>query len=123
MCHLIYLTFTVQIKFTYLILTLQILLLPGTPDSENYSLLIIVLPVVCGTVFLLVLITFTIILCAIVRMCVAKRSLEEDINQQPTYAEIGQCRKDTDDIQLELNTSYGHIRHTTSNRTRPSHFI
>ena len=53
-----------------------------TSDSQNYTLLTIVLPVACGTVLLFVLIIFVIILCVIRRMRVAKKSLEDHINQQ-----------------------------------------
>ena len=53
-------------------------------------------------------------------MCVAKKSLEDHINQQPTYEEITQCRKDSN-IEMELNTSYGHII-TRSTQNHPSHF-
>ena len=78
-----------------------------TSDSQNYTLLTIV---ACGTVLLLVLISFVIILCIIRRMRVSKKSLEDHINQQPTYEEITQCRKDSN-IKMELNASYGHIQH------------
>ena len=39
-------------------------------------------------------------------MCVAKK-ISEDSNQQPTYEEIIQCRKD---IPMDENTAYGNIK-------------
>ena len=91
-----------------------------TSDSQNYTLLTIVLPVACGTVLLLVLISFVIILCVTRRMRVTKKSLEDHINQQPMYEEITQCYKDSN-IEMELNTSYGRIvTHSTQNHL--SHF-
>ena len=93
-----------------------------TSDSQNYILLIIILPVACGTVLLFVLISFVIIPCVIRRMRVAKKSLEDHINQQPMYEEITQCYKDSS-IEMELNASYGHIvTHSTQNHLTVSHF-
>ena len=91
-----------------------------TSDSQNYTLLTVVLPFACGTVLLFVLIIFVIILCVIRRTRVAKKSLEDHINQQLMYEEIVQCRKDSN-IEMELNTSYGRIvTHSTQNHL--SHF-
>ena len=56
------------------------------------------------------MIFLVLLLCAIKRMCVAKMSTSEDLNQQPTYEEITQYRKG---IPMEENTAYGHVTHVT----------
>ena len=83
-------------------------------DSENYTMLIIIiLPVACGSILLLIFVLITcIILCAIKRMCVAKKTPKEDHSQQPAYEEITQIHKD---ILMKENAAYGHITHTTKN--------
>ena len=73
--------------------------------SEDSLLLIILIP---STVFsTILLILFILTLCVIIRMCVAKKSLE-DPNQQPMYEDITQCRKDI--IPMDENTAYAHIK-------------
>ena len=90
-------------------------------DSENYTMLIIIiLPVACGSVLLLifVLITCILLLCAIKRMCVARKTPKEDHNQQPAYEEITQFHKE---VLMKENAAYGHVTHTPKNSQ--SHFI
>ena len=48
---------------------------------------------------------FVIILCALKRICVAKKTSKEDHNQQPTYEEITQYHKDNV-IIMEENAAY-----------------
>ena len=77
--------------------------------SEDNILLIILIP---STIFpIILLISFIVTLCVIIRMCVAKKTLDEDhINEEPKYyEEITQCRKE---IQMEENAAYGNIIRT-----------
>ena len=67
-------------------------------------LLIILIPSTIFSTILLML--FIVTLCVIKRMCVAKKTLDNH-NQEPTYEEIAQCRKD---ISMDENTAYGHIK-------------
>ena len=47
------------------------------------------------------------------RMCVAKKTLDEDhSNEDPTYEDIIPCHQDNM-IPLEENAAYGHITHAT----------
>ena len=66
------------------------------------TLLIISLTIVA----IILIIVFALTICAITRMCVAKKISEEDQNQQPTYEEITQSHKE---ISMEENAAYGHI--------------
>ena len=71
--------------------------------SEDSLLLIILIPsTIFSTIILLVL--FIVTLYVIIRMCVAKKN-SGDHNQEPTYDEITQCRKD---IPMDENSAYGH---------------
>ena len=72
-------------------------------------LLIILIPLIS---FALIVTIFSILICAIIRVCVAKRSTSEseDLNQEPTYEEITQ---DHIKISMEGNAAYAHVTHDT----------
>ena len=63
------------------------------------TLLIIPLTIVA---IILIIIVFALTICAIKRMCVAKKTSEKDQNQQPTYEEITWCHKE---ISMEENAA------------------
>jgi hypothetical protein len=82
--------------------------------SEDSLLLITLIP---STIFLIVLIIlFVLTLCVTVRKCVDKKTLDEDITQEPTYEEITQCHKE---MPMEENAAYGNIKYYT---TAHNHF-
>ena len=83
--------------------------LPVNNKTSMNILLIILIPLISFTLIVIVTI-FSILLCAIIRVCVAKRSTSEDPNQQPTYEEITQ---DHIKISMEGNAVYGHVTHDT----------
>ena len=83
-----------------------------TSDSavEDGALTILIPSSILST--FVVIILFALTLCAIKRMCVAKKTDEDHINQQPVYEEVTQCHKG---IPMEENAAYGHIiMHATS---------
>ena len=83
--------------------------LTGLNDNKTSEEIIILIPSIIFTTILIIL--FVLTLCAIKRrVCVAKKTLEEDHNQPPTYEEITQCHKD---ILMEENDAYGHITHAS----------
>ncbi|MCG8622271.1 MAG: hypothetical protein MJE68_09790 [Proteobacteria bacterium] len=71
------------------------------------TLLIILIPLIS---FALIVTIFSILIYAIVRVCVAKQSTSEDLNQEPTYEEITQ---DHIKISMEGNAAYAHVTHDT----------
>ena len=70
------------------------------------TLLIISLTIVAIIIFLIILIISSLTICAITRMCMAKKTSEKDQNQQPTYEEITQCHEE---ISVEENAAYDHV--------------
>ena len=75
-------------------------------DSVNI-LLIILIPLIS---FALIVTIFSILICVITRVCVAKRSTSMDLNQEPTYEEI---TGDHIKISMEGNAAYAHVTHDT----------
>jgi hypothetical protein len=71
--------------------------------------LLIIIPIFSGTILiLLILLT----LCAIKKICVKKKTSEEDPKQQPIYDDIAQYHEE---IQMEGNAAYGNVVHTSKN--------
>jgi ABC-type siderophore export system fused ATPase/permease subunit len=71
----------------------------GTKTSQ--STLLISLTILAT---ILIIISLALTICVIQRMCMAKKTSEEDRNQQPTYEDIIQSHKE---IPMEENTAYG----------------
>ena len=74
-------------------------------NNGTSLLLIILIPSIIFPTILLIL--FIVTLCVIIRMCVAKKTLD-DHNKEPTYEETTQSHKA---IPMEENAAYGHIYH------------
>jgi membrane protein implicated in regulation of membrane protease activity len=98
------------------IIMLIILCIGLNNETSKDSLLLIAL--IPSTIFSIVLfILFVLTLCVIVRKCVDKKTLDEDhVNQEPTYEDITQCRKE---MPMEENAAYGNIKYYT---TAHNHF-
>ena len=78
----------------------------GLINTSESTLLAILIPLIIFVTILIILFVLLLCTCAIKRTCVAKNTLGEDHNQQPTYEEIIQYHKE---LSMEENAAYVHI--------------